>query len=90
MPAIKRNLEKSILEDLNKKFVFLAGPRQVGKTTLANDVMKQLQGIRLSYDDDDDRPKILKREYVHESLVFLDEFHKFKRWTDIEDCPINQ
>ncbi|HBQ21916.1 MAG: hypothetical protein A2Z91_00985 [Deltaproteobacteria bacterium GWA2_38_16] len=80
MSAIKRNIEEALLKDLNKKFVFLAGPRQVGKTTLANEIMKQLKGIRLSYDDDDDRPKILKREYVHESWVCLDEFHKFKRW----------
>ncbi|MCL0030311.1 AAA family ATPase [Thermodesulfovibrionales bacterium] len=35
---IKRYLEKFILEDLKEKMVFIAGPRQVGKTTLAQEI----------------------------------------------------
>ncbi len=75
-----RNLFAHILKDLNRKFVFLAGPRQVGKTTLAENIMKKLNGIHLLYEDEHDRAKILKKEYVHKSWVCLDEFHKFERW----------
>ncbi len=32
---IKRYIEKPILTDLEKKMVFIGGPRQTGKTTLA-------------------------------------------------------
>ncbi len=32
---IPRYLERGIKEDLQKKMVFIAGPRQCGKTTLA-------------------------------------------------------
>lgn len=80
MFAYSRNLELSLIEDLYKKFVFLAGPRQVGKTTLAKSIMKKLKGIHLLYEDEQDRSKILQKEYIHESWVCLDEFHKFERW----------
>ena len=32
---VPRYLEKYVQEDLQKKMVFIAGPRQCGKTTLA-------------------------------------------------------
>ena len=37
---MKRYLEDVILEDLEEKMVFLGGPRQVGKTTLALNLLK--------------------------------------------------
>lgn len=80
MLDIVRNLEQSILSDLQKKFVFLTGPRQVGKTTLAKKMALQSQGLYLLYDDPQDRRKILNREYVSHPWVCLDEFHKFPRW----------
>lgn len=80
MFADHRNLEKPILKDLRKKFVFLAGPRQVGKTTLAQKIMKQMGGAYLLYDDEEDRLKILRHDYVSQEWVCLDEFHKFPRW----------
>jgi len=36
---IPRYNEKPVKEDLNRKMVFLAGPRQVGKTTLAKELI---------------------------------------------------
>ena len=36
---MKRYLAKNILKDLGKKMVFVGGPRQVGKTTLALDIL---------------------------------------------------
>ncbi|MBI1884421.1 MAG: ATP-binding protein [Chlamydiae bacterium] len=75
-----RNLEEVILSDLEKKFVFLSGPRQVGKTTLAKRIVREKKGIYLLYDDEEDRQKILAKSYVSQSWVCLDEFHKFPRW----------
>lgn len=80
MPFESRNLEPVIEKDLKKKFVFLTGPRQVGKTTLAKKIIQKTDGKYLLYDDEDDRRIILKKEYTHNSLVCLDEFHKYPRW----------
>ncbi|MBW2219043.1 MAG: ATP-binding protein [Deltaproteobacteria bacterium] len=80
MESISRNIEKQIEKDLQHKFVFLSGPRQVGKTTLAKRVLQKKRGVYLLYDDDDDRRTIIKKEYVTKKWVCLDEFHKFQRW----------
>ena len=80
MNVISRNIKASIEKDLQQKFVFLSGSRQVGKTTLAREIIGKKNGTYLLYDDDDDRRKILKREYIAKSWVCLDEFHKFQRW----------
>jgi predicted AAA+ superfamily ATPase len=76
-----RYLAKYILNDLEKKMVFLTGPRQSGKTTLVLDLMKNLPGIYLNWDDPDQKKLILKREWSdEEKYVALDEIHKFSRW----------
>lgn len=46
---IKRYLEKYILEDLKEKMVFVAGPRQVGKTTLALQIGERFFSNRYLY-----------------------------------------
>lgn len=75
-----RYIEDFIQNDLNKKMVFLGGPRQVGKTTLAKNVIKN-RGLYLNWDDELDRKKILARHWSDDDqyLVF-DELHKFPRW----------
>lgn len=80
MAAIARNLEDPLVKDLAKKFVFLTGPRQVGKTTLAKQIIAKKKGRYLLYDDDDDRRIILEKGYRSSAWVCLDEFHKFPRW----------
>lgn len=80
MIALKRNLHDIVLTDLGKKFVFLSGPRQVGKTTLAKALIKKKRGTYLHYDDDEDRRLILEKRYTSDPWVCLDEFHKFPRW----------
>lgn len=47
MPYIKRNLEKTVQEvTLEYPVILLAGPRQVGKTTM---LMKLMEGSERSY-----------------------------------------
>ena len=76
-----RYLTKYILDDVTKKMVFLTGPRQSGKTTLVTDMLKNLPGIYLNWDDQDHRKQILKRDWSDEdTYIALDEIHKFSRW----------
>jgi len=59
--------------------VFVAGPRQVGKTTLA----RSLPGARAGYLNWDvalDRERILKGELPPTRLWVFDELHKYRRW----------
>lgn len=75
-----RYIEDFIRNDLNKKMVFLGGPRQVGKTTLAKDVIKN-RGLYLNWDDEFDRKKILARQWSDDDkYLIFDELHKFPRW----------
>lgn len=67
--------------------VFLGGPRQCGKTTLAQSVLEKFpyrgggRGLYLNWDDDEHRRRIQHREWAAEDeLVVFDELHKFRRW----------
>ena len=76
-----RYLYKQILKDLEQKMVFLAGPRQVGKTTLAKSVLEQSQnGVYLNWDLAAHRKQILKQELPVAGTVVLDEVHKYRTW----------
>ena len=39
MKVMKRNIEEYLVKDLERKMVFLSGPRLVGKTTLAKGII---------------------------------------------------
>ena len=74
-----RYLEAQVRSDLARKMVFVAGPRQVGKTTLA----LRLPGARracLNWDVAEHRERILKRELPSGDLWLFDEIHKYRRW----------
>lgn len=76
-----RYLSHCVHEDLAEKMVFLGGPRQVGKTSLAKAILKQKKGSYLNWDIDKDRTEILAKNFQNNSgLIILDEIHKFKRW----------
>jgi len=84
---VPRYLEAAIMKDLTKKMVFLGGPRQCGKTTLAEHVVAQFpyrknnSGIYFNWDDDIQRRKILKRHWEDKNeLIVFDELHKYHRW----------
>ncbi|CAM6054058.1 unnamed protein product [Sphagnum tenellum] len=59
--------------------VFVGGPRQVGKTTLARKFLKSDTGY-LNWDSPDHREMILKRELPSAPLWIFDEIHKYRLW----------
>lgn len=79
----KRYLTKYIIDDLSEKMVFVGGPRQVGKTTLAKELVAQHFG-RIGYfnwDSRRDRKKIIQSQWPGDAeLIVLDELHKYKKW----------
>ena len=74
-------------KDLNEKLVFIGGPRQVGKTTLALHMLGSKRGAGhpayLNWDIATHRQRILDGELPVEPLVVLDEIHKFARWRSL-------
>jgi len=75
----RRYLTAQVEADLARKMVFLAGPRQVGKTTLARALTGARRGY-LNWDVADDRARILARELPTSKLWVFDEIHKYKSW----------
>jgi len=75
----KRYLEDQIQRDLKRKMVFVAGPRQVGKTTLAKGIGSAEEGY-LNWDIAQHRERILKRELPVSPLWIFDEIHKYRSW----------
>ncbi len=76
---MQRYLEKLLSEDLARKMVFLGGPRQVGKTTVARKLLSSQRNY-LNWDDDAGRGKILDKEIPGSGLVVFDELHKYRQW----------
>jgi predicted AAA+ superfamily ATPase len=75
-----RYLRKFIEADLQKKMVFLGGPRQVGKTTLAK-TLGTSDDEYFNWDNDEQRKAILaKRWKASASLIIFDELHKYPHW----------
>lgn len=78
-----RYLHPAILTDLKEKMVFLGGPRQVGKTTLAQFLGKKdyKSYAYLNWDNRQDRKRILAGEFQADAgLIIFDEIHKYKKW----------
>jgi len=79
---MRRYLEEPITSDLSRKMVFLAGPRQVGKTTLARRILADSgPGTYLNWDNRADRKEIRNAVWPGgEALVVLDELRKWRQW----------
>ena len=79
---MRRYLHSQILKDLPKKIVMITGPRQVGKTYLAKQIMTEFKKPQyLNADAADDRQIILGRSWpLDADLLVFDEIHKMKGW----------
>lgn len=80
---MERYLKQDILEDLKKKMVFIGGPRQVGKTTLALDILggDETHPAYFNWDYFEDKKDLLKGKLPSAPpLIILDEIHKYKKW----------
>ena len=73
-----------IQKDLAKKMVFIGGPRQVGKTTLATSLIEKFYDghpAYLNWDHEISRKQIQKGMWPKEEpLIIFDEIHKRKGW----------
>ena len=76
---MRRYLQDQIEADLHEKMVFVGGPRQVGKTTLAKALLTDPLGY-LSWDIPSQRERILRRELPDTEMWVFDELHKYRRW----------
>ena len=82
-----RSVSSLIRQDLKEKMVFLGGPRQVGKTTLAQSLIKNFvtgHPAYLNWDDQEHRSIILSKSWPsNQKLIVFDEIHKFARWRNL-------
>ena len=74
---MNRYLFLRVAHDVADKMVFVTGPRQVGKTTLAKSLYTEFQQpLYLNYDSATDRQRINNADWpVTHDYVILDEIH---------------
>jgi len=79
---MKRSLASFLQADLVRKMVFLSGPRQAGKSYLAQTLVAACPGAQLlNWDVAADRRVILAQSWSPGApLVVFDELHKMKDW----------
>lgn len=86
MPKDLRYLSPFIRDFLDKRMVFLGGPRQVGKTTLCLSFLNPPSIENPAYMNWDfiaDKSRIRKGELPSSPIIVLDEIHKFKNWRNL-------
>jgi uncharacterized protein len=84
--SVMRYSAPTLAEFARDKMVFLSGPRQVGKTTLALNWLEERGGTYLNWDVSEDRKRILAPGFVSSltaPAVVLDEIHKYARWKSL-------
>jgi uncharacterized protein len=85
---LHRYIETSVKSDLKRKMVFIGGPRQSGKTTLAKHLCEAsgclIKDRYLNWDAAEDREQIiLERFPTGQGMLVLDEIHKYARWRQV-------
>ena len=88
MKIVERYLEDPVIADLQKKMVFVSGPRQSGKTTFARSLLPKFSSTLtesyMNWDSGVDRDKILREQFpAGNGLLVLDEIHKYGRWRQV-------
>lgn len=78
---MKRRISDFISIDLKKKMVFISGPRQTGKTTLAKSFQNTYNTHYYNWDNAKDRLILKKSELdPNVELWIFDEIHKNRSW----------
>jgi hypothetical protein len=79
---MNRYLDALVLKDLATKMVVLTGPRQVGKTTLARQLMSSFESSQyLNWDVLQDRAILQRQSWnPRAKLLVMDEVHKMREW----------
>ena len=84
---MERYLTHAVKRDLTEKMVFVGGPRQVGKTTMALDLLgnaDEEHPAYLNWDIVQTKQMLLKGELPgDQDLIVLDEIHKYKEWRNL-------
>ena len=85
---LRRYIEKTVSEDLKRKMVFVGGPRQSGKTTMAkrlcNEAGFDVKKRYLNWDAAEDRENIIIERFPSgPGYLVLDEIHKYSRWRQV-------
>lgn len=89
MKPVKRYLQEAVRSDLEDRMVFVGGPRQVGKTTLALQCLKQPNAREshpayMNWDSLADRKRILDGHLPSKQpIIIFDEIHKFGGWRNL-------
>ncbi|NOZ13716.1 MAG: ATP-binding protein [Acidobacteria bacterium] len=81
-----RYLKQAVVDDLKEKMVFVGGPRQVGKTTFATEIVGTSfrKAAYYNWDNRADRQRILRPDWVADAdLIILDEIHKYSGWKNL-------
>ena len=85
---IPRYIENHVADDVKRKMVFVGGPRQSGKTTLAKHLCSETGGKiderYLNWDAAADREQVLMERFPSApGILILDEIHKYSRWRQV-------
>ena len=85
---LHRYIEQNVTNDLKRKMVFVGGPRQTGKTTMAKQLCHEAgfdtKMRYLNWDAAEDRENILLEQFpAGPGYLILDEIHKYSRWRQV-------
>lgn len=88
MDIRSRYLEPVLVKAMMRKMVFIGGPRQVGKTTLALGLLgtdaNEQHPAYLNWDDPTVPPRLRRKELpLSEPILILDEIHKYAKWRNL-------